>query len=703
VQDPSDPAAILNSLTLGRLTTDALDKAVSLQTAEAFYAARDSQKAAYIYERLRRNLTTRTLQDEALADWLTLQMALCVQKTRDQHLMTELFTRALNSRSPAVRALAHYNLAFLQNHNRSFLESRQHAYQALALLKTIDTYIPQTIEADCYFLAAESLTRYLLRANNLGDDLPGSAWSASQPIHSLPITDQEQLGFLLTEGIDTLNQAVISPKVECDPQLSVGSQWSAYALDGPLDQLLWQYAAQAGINLSLSSLTTTARQHKSTLFLPRVDRNYLAEIAAGTAGLVWRYDGQTGQVYDPSTFQDSDAFRTTMAQEAIAIWQRFLLRYRGDNRTPNAHYCLGQLYTIADQIPTAMGEYKLLVTQFSNDPLAPYALLGSSKIKTNLRDYQGAQLDLNELLIRYPNAKVMDEAMLHLADATMNSGGYADAADMFQRLFYLNINQETRRQSAYGLGKCAYEQGRFEDAVKWLAQTLTLIGDSNDKRLTQASYMLGKAYIRTGQFVEAASALRKALDGKIDNVEYIRIILELADTEMKREQYLTALDILESIPEARLTQEDAVEVMLARARLYRQIDVPATAISLLRRKIEFIAESRLRAMMSLELAECYLQNKEPALARRELNDAVQYLPAGREAQRAAFLMARVAHLDGSTQQAESICLDVLKLNVQDETLRRQIYDLLGTIYTADKAYDRAALAYAGLLEQSSVQ
>ena len=702
-QDPSDPATLLKTIDLGRLTTEALDGAVSLQTAEAFYAARDYHKAAYIYERLRRNLTTRTLQDEALADWLTLQMALCMQKTHEQLLMTELFTRALNSRSPAVRALAHYNLAFIQNHNRSFLEARQHAYQALALLKTVDAYIPQTIEADCYFLAAESLTRYLLRNNNLGDDLPGNAWSNSQPIHSLPITDQEQLGFLLIEGIETLNQAVIGPKVEFDSQRSVGSQWSAYALDGPLDQLLWQYAAQAEVNLSLNSLSATSRQFKTTVFLPRVDRNYLAEIAAGTAGLVWRYDGQIGLVYDPSMVEDSDSSRATMAQEAIAMWQRFLLRYRGDNRTPNAHYCLGQLYAISDQTPTALGEYKLLVTQFSNNSLAPYALLGSSKIKTNLMDYKGAQLDLNELLIRYPNAKVMDEAMLYLAEATMNSGGYKDAAEMFQRLYHLNINQEARRQSAYGLGKCAYEQGRFEEAVKWLAQTLTLLDDKNDKRLSQTCYMLGKAYIQTEQFVAAAETLRKALNGRLTNREYIQIVLELANAEIKREQHLTALDILESIPEARLSQNDAVAVMLARARLYRQIDVPATAISLLRRRIEFIAESRLRAMLSLELAECYLQNGEPTMARRELNDAVQYLPTGAESQRAAFLLARIAHLSGNNQQAESLCLDLLKLNVQDETLKQQLYDLLGTIYTAQKAFDRAAMAYAGLLEKSSVQ
>ncbi len=111
------------------------------------------------------------------------------------------------------------------------------------------------------------------------------------------------------------------------------------------------------------------------------------------------------------------------------MWQRFLLRYRGDHRTPNAHYCLGQLYTISDQTPTALGEYKLLATQYSNNPLAPYALLGSSRIKTNLQDYTGAQDDLNEFLIRYPNSKIMDEALLHLAEATMNNGSYAEAAN----------------------------------------------------------------------------------------------------------------------------------------------------------------------------------------------------------------------------------------------------------------------------------
>lgn len=701
--DTTDPATVLKTMDLGRHTTQTLNEAISLQTAEGLYAAREYRKAAYVYEQLRRNLTTRTPQDEALADWLTLQMALCLQKSQEQDLMADLFARATNSRSPAVRALTHYNLAFIQNHNRSFLEARRQAYQTLALLKTIEAYIPQTVEADCYFLAAEAMTRYLLQANNLGDNLPGILWSDSQPIHSLSVTNQTQLGVLLTENIKTHSKAVLSPVIEYDQHRSFGSQWSAYAIDGPLDQLLQQFASEAGINLNLSSLTSAIRQHKTNLFMELVDRNYLAEVAVGSVGMIWRFDGQTGILVDPAAFEDTDTLKTTMVQEAIAMWQRFLIRYRGDHRTPNVHYCLGQLYTIAEQSPTSLGEYKLLATQYPNNPLAPYALLGSSRIKTNLRDYTGAQTDLNELLIRYPNAQIMDEALLYLAEATMNNGSYAEAKEMFLRVYHLNVSREARRRSAFGLGKCAYSQQLYTDAVKWLDQTLTLITDKKDKLLSSTCYMLGKAYIQTGRFVEAANTLRMALDGNLANSEYVQIILELANAETRQERFWVALKILESIPESRLNQEDSVAVMIAKARLYRQIDVPSAAISLLRRKIQFIAESELRAQLSLELAECYMQNRELTPARNELNDAIQNLPTGRESQRAVLLLARIARLNLNNEQAESLCKEALKMNIYDETLQREIYDLLGMLYTEQQAYDRAALAYAGLLEQRENQ
>ncbi len=696
--DTSDPGALLKTLTLPDRTTEALDEAISLQTAERLYAAGDYLKAAYVYERLRDNISPRTERHEALADWLTLQMALCLQKTQQQELMGQLFTRALNSRSPVVRALTHYNLGFIQHQNRNYLQSRRHAYQALALLRTIESYMPPTLEADCYFLAAESLTRHLRRLSNTGDDLPGTSWSDAQPIYSLPITDQQQLSHLLTEGADRLSEASLGPIVTYDAQRPVGAQWSAFSLDGPLAQLLWQFASEANINLNVGGLSSLMRRHKTTVYLPRVDRSHLAEVAVGSAGLIWQFDGQRAQVYDPGAFDESDALKSVLIQEAIAQWQRFVLRYRGDHRAPNAHYALGSLYAMGDEPTLALGEYRLLSTRHADNPLAAYGLLGASKIKTNLRDYAGAKSDLNDLLSQYPNSKITDQAMLYLAEATMENGSYAEAAEMFRRVHHLDISRRARRQSAFGLGKCAYKQGRFNEAAEWLSEAVTLIDDQGDPMMVSACLMLGRSLIQTGHYDQAARILQTALGSELSNREYVRIALNLVEAELQREQYVAALNILERIPEARLSQDDAVAVMIARARLYRRIDVPTPAISLLRRKIEFVAESRLRAKLSLELAECYLQNGERTPARRVLNEAMTNLPTGRDAQRAAYLLARIAHENQRPELAESLCLDALTLDAGDEAQRRDIYNLLGRIYTEQNAYDRAAMAYAGMLE-----
>lgn len=617
--------------------------------------------------------------------------------------MAELFTRALNSRSPVVRMLANYNLAYIQNHNRNYLEARRHAYQTLALLKTIETYMPATMEADCYFLAAESLTRHLLRISNRADDLPGDLWSDMQPIYSLPITDQEQLGYLLTEGLEPLSKNAISPLVKYDPHRSIGAQWTAYAMDGPLDQFLWQYASEAKIPLSLSNLSSAVRGRKTMVYLPLVDRNYLAEVAVGAAGLIWQFDGQAGQVYDLSSFQDSETQKSVLLREAIALWQRFLLRYRNDARSANAHYCLGQTYRMAEQSAAALSEYKIVTVHYPTHSLAPYAMLCSSQIKTQLRDYRGAQTDLNELLVQYPNSKISDEALLYLAEATMENGNYEDAAEMFDRVYHLNIAPEMHLQAAFGLGKCAYQTGRFAEAAKWLSETLSLFPDKSDKRLAATCLMLGETLIETEQYTEAANVLYYALDAKLGSQEYVQIALNLAEAEMKCNHYTAALTILKRIPELRLNQDDSVEVMIAKSRIYRQMGVPMPAISLLRRQLEFIAESRLRARVALELAECYLQNNEPTPAQRELNEAMPHLPNGYESRRAAYLLAQIAYRNGNLKQAEAICLETLGQGIDDDSLRHEILGFLGMIYTELQAFDRAALAYAGQIESLGVQ
>ena len=185
------------------------------------------------------------------------------------------------------------------------------------------------------------------------------------------------------------------------------------------------------------------------------------------------------------------------------MWQRFLLRYRGDHRTPNAHYVLGQMYHLDHQYAAGLGEYKLIQSHFAHNPLAPFAYLEASKIRTIMKDYAGASTDLNEMLLQYPDCKAADQATLYLAQATLENGQTAQAADLFKKVFQMDLNRPGKIDAAYGLGRCAYLQKDWTAVKEWLGRAMELMTDQNDSRIVSMCSMLGAAYIELGQYQQA--------------------------------------------------------------------------------------------------------------------------------------------------------------------------------------------------------
>ncbi|MHC4951265.1 MAG: tetratricopeptide repeat protein, partial [Planctomycetota bacterium] len=171
---------------------------------------------------------------------------------------------------------------------------------------------------------------------------------------------------------------------------------------------------------------------------------------------------------------------------------------------------------------------------------------------------------MNELLIRYPDCMVADEALLNLAETTRISGLYQEAAKFYEQIFRLNINDESRRTALLGLGQCAFESEDHQASVKWFSQAIQTISNISDDRLGPAYLMAGRSFIELKQYDKAAAAFRMALGGLLDRHEYVQVVLELVQAECLRENYLQGLTILESIPEENLNQEDACQVLIAK-------------------------------------------------------------------------------------------------------------------------------------------
>jgi tetratricopeptide (TPR) repeat protein len=481
-------------LAITERTATALQKASSWQLAEQLYLARNYNQAYYVFDELSAKLTTNIPADEFLRDFFQLKMALCLQKTQDQEDLSGLFTTALQSRSPVVRALTNYHLIFVEADKKQYLNARMRAYRTIALLKALDDKLSPAFEADCYFTLAEALTRQILLLNDAPDTLPGQLWSNTLAIESVPQMNQNQLRSFLQTGIYQLSEGAVTPKIQKREHLGAGLQWSVVCIEAPLEEVLSRFASAAKLNVTWQFSNDDVRARPATLYLPTASEQLIAEVAAGSTGLIARFDGDNIVIHNPDVYDDLDEYKARLTREATAVWRRFLLRYRGDHRTPNAHYALASLHDYASQPTMAMGEYKLVSSGYSHNPLAPFALLNASKLKTNIHDYAGAREDLNEILIQYPDCKVVDQASLYLAEATMASGLYDDAIKMFQKVYNLDLNHQSQLNAAYGLGKCFYEAQQYAEAAKWLTHAINLTDNAADHRLRPTYFTLGKTY-----------------------------------------------------------------------------------------------------------------------------------------------------------------------------------------------------------------
>ena len=686
------------TIMVSEATAKALDKAISWELAQKFYDAGDFGQAHYVFTKMAENLTTNLPADLFLKDFFKLRMALCLHKSGQDEQVSSLFTVALQSRSPVVRALANYNLMFIEMHNNRYLNARKHAYQTLGLLKAFEENFPQPLEADCYFTLAEAITRQILVLNNAPDTLPGQLWSDTLMIASVPQMTQAQLRSFLQTGTYKLGEAAVAPRVEKRPALVVGSQWSAISVNAPLAEVISRFASTSGMNVNWETTNEDMKYRSVTVYMPAASQQNLAEVTIGSTGLMARFDGKDNVfIHDPQVYANLDEYKTLLTKEAIATWHRFLQVYRGDHRTPNAHFSLGKLQEYADQIPTALSQYKYLASRFSHNPLAPYGLLNASKIKTNLHDYAGAKEDLNELIIHHSETKVVDQAHLYLAEATMMTKNYDSAIKMFRKVYNLDLNRKSQQIAAYGLGKCFYETQQYEDSSKWLAHAINLTDNPADVRLHNAYFMFGKCQMYLKDYEQASTVLRKALGGPISQQEYVSIILELVKAHVSQEKYLVALNILENVPLKQLTQEDTCRVLIARADMMRQMNLHDAASALLRRKMQFIADSEIRAKLSLELAKCYIEMGDLTIASKRLTDAIYDLPPGELTQQANLLLVDVSIKMGNYRQAKDICLKLLGY-IEKGEMRDQAGNMLGKIYTHLGQYDKAALAYAGVYD-----
>ncbi|MHC4322653.1 MAG: tetratricopeptide repeat protein [Planctomycetota bacterium] len=679
---------------------------LSLKVARNHVMLKEYDKAFAAYNSLREALPA---GEELLKDFLQLKMALCAKQVADFEQASRLLTKVSQSRSPAVRIVANYHLCLLEIQRKRYLRARNRAYNTIALIKAVDfdDGWALSFECDCSFLVAECLTRHILLLSNADTDLPGDLWgkptASSDPFGNL---NEAELRKFLNSGSEHLGKGLFDPEIrKLDDQEGL-PRWSVISYGAPVEELLAKFAAGAELDLHWAFKGTSGqdsaegsiRQRPVSLYLPAATSRQIVLTAAGCAGLLAyteeESDRQKVTIYDPAEYSSLRQHLSFLSGQAVSLWQKFVLTFYSDKRLGNAHFLMGLLQSQIELPIEAIAEYKLVANRFSQIPLAPFALLHSSKLKASLRDYPGAREDLKQLVEQYPDVEIYGQAYLRLADITMEAGLNAEAAQLYKRVYNFGLSVESKTASAIGAAGCLYETKAYEEAAKWLTRYIDLAGNDENNNLYLAYFLLGKSNLALGNYQQACDAFKYALEEQSSRQQYVEAIASLVKSCIEQENFVEALDTLESVRSVALSKEQSVEMLLLKCRIFRMLGLVDSAIVSLRDRAEYISDPMLNAKISLELARCHVAEGNLEKARSVLSDILGSVEAGPLAQQVAMDLADVCLKIGRGSQAVSVCLQLLESDVP-ERQKLRVLRTLAAAYNLLENYEKATLALSG--------
>lgn len=674
----------------------------SLRIADDYYLSGDFNQAGLAYKKLLGKVSV-NVQDERLRDFLRLRMAFCLKETAGPNQSIGQLKAVSESSSPIVRVLANYTISRLEMDRGQYLVARSRAYQALALVDTMDTSWPwtQELRRNCYFLIAASMSNEVLSFSDSDKNMPDKLWKMldfeDDPFAGLD--DEDQLRTLLMAGSETLSRGLLGPRIQADTGGNL-RYWSITCDGASVDELLNRFAANGGYDVRWMPGANKAgiRQRPVSMYLPSATDEHVAEVIAGCAGLMARPDdSQVISIINPTEYDYSSEQIALLGAETISLWRKFLLAFHEDRYLANVHFSLGLLYSQQDQAVEALAEYKIVANRFPRSALASLALFNSGTLKSDLRDYSSSQKDFEKLVEQYPDCPVLSDAHLALAEMADKTGSKDEAAKLYRKIYYLNTSAKSQSAAALAAAEIYYKTGDFSSAQKWLVQYIDLEKGDPDKDLHHAYYLLGKTWLEMDKTEKACAVLLKAVSGHLPKHEYVDAITALVEGCIESGQFVLALDVLEDTYLSQFSQKESAQLMILKSRLLRAMGLVDKAIVLLGDRQGYILDPALKTEMGYELSLCYIQQGELELAFKKLAQNLEASSPGPIAHQCGVQLAKVCLQLGRDAQAIAVCTQVINAEPSDE-IKQAALGILADIHGKQADYENAALALIGQVQ-----
>jgi tetratricopeptide (TPR) repeat protein len=671
----------------------------SRQMAEACFGKAEFGKAMALYQRLSQRLASANDSD-GVRDYLALRMAMCARGQGELEQAVALLKRPINSRLPVIRALARYHLGLVEMQHQQYLEAASEIHQGLSLIDALqgEGAWTETFKEDCRFLVAKAVTLEALNLRETPEDWPASMWPGpSSPDLWAPL-DDDHWRQVLQSGSRAFGEASVASRIDAvaDGQ-GTPRLWRVIANGSPLEEVLMRFCSQAKVDLKWSvasvsgTITVDQAVRKRPLFV-YIDGATQQEVLAQVAGAarLWVGADTTGvaTLVDPFNYRTLGEHIAGLRQQAVSLWHQFRLASTRQDTLPTSHFALGLLYEQNGQTTQALSEFGLLVSRFPQSDLAPQALMRSSRVCMDLRDYSGARQLLSQLVGQYPQEAASTMALAALGDATMKAGLLDDAVRVYTKAFHTAPTAEARSIAAFKAGQCLYQQQQYEQGLRWLTRCFDSASRTGHRGPAGATLLLGRTCLALGRYGDAAEALDRALDEPSDRAEYMEALSGLVQAHVGQDDCVKALNALDREPSCPLTRKDRLDISILKAQVLRTMGLAERAISLLEEGLGSAHDSGQRVQVYAEMAACHEAMGQWEPARNALAQVLLIVEPGPVAQQTQLELARVSLKLGRPDRAVSLCRQVLDAGPDGPT-QQKAAALLATAYEGQHQYSKA--------------
>jgi tetratricopeptide (TPR) repeat protein len=680
---------------------------VSLHSAEKFYKKSDYENAYVIYKKLEEK-SGFSEKNQLIGDYIKLRMGLCASAVEFSEGMEEennfvspadTFKQLSQSQSPVVRITAYSNLSRKARNKGNYLSARSYLYKIMALSSLLksNTKWRKDLIQKCKYASAEQLTRKIISLSERGQRIPENIWEELIFSDILADKDITEIETILQQGKELIANESLLPEirqVDSAPEINE-PVWKVNGSGICIDDFLAKVgrSCEIGIEWDTNAQLASVKNRTVSIFISAGAAREIITTAAGSAGLL-AYKKNTSDdeqetycIYNPEEYKELDQHIRILAGEAENLWQQFLLKNQKRSRTAIGHFCLGTLHAERQAPVEAIAEYQLVYNNYPYSKTAPVALMESSRIKTDFKDYQGAREDLRRLVEQFPDSPLNQLANTYLGRQSMKAGEYKRAYRSFKKVYYFSDNKEDALKSAFSAAKCRYHLGDMKSTKIWINRFLNK-ADKKHSDYYKGWYLAGLCCQKLGENKKADIAFKKAVSGKLPADHYIEALKHAVRFSVRNADPLQALGLIKTARKKDLPREQNVELLLVKAETMAEIGLIDKAIELLESDLKYVSDRKLKARLLFDLGKYQVKADNPAKAKTCFTRTITQTENSELIRESNLALAEICFETGETQKTIDMCTRLLDTSFKKE-LQNRARQLLIKSYNKQNKFDKA--------------